>query len=209
MRARICEKNRLAIIDVWFLVIRIWGRVDGLGELLDSFVSSWRMAQIRWNRRTRENGAQAPTPAGNPRRVTSIIAPAGLLVKLRKRYIIKRTASVDLMKGDLPQVLGRNTHNVPNIQKAKTRWDTAHKVAMCILRCHHRFGGPTCMGLDEELPSIAIRGAKKFVASASRAIYNCPWDPRRAPSASMSSILPSNADGGSERLYKSLMYIVV
>lgn len=66
-----------------------------------------------------------------------------------------------------------------------------------------------CMGPDEEAESRTKRGAKKLVASASRAVSNCAREPRRVPSASMSSIFPSNADGGSERLYKSLRYSVV
>lgn len=66
-----------------------------------------------------------------------------------------------------------------------------------------------CTGFDEEAEFRTIRGAKKLVASASKAESNCAREPRRVPSASMSSIFPSKADGGSERLYNSLMYNVV
>jgi hypothetical protein len=66
-----------------------------------------------------------------------------------------------------------------------------------------------CMGLDEGAAFRTIRGAKKLVVSASRAESSCAREPRRVPSASMSSMFPSKADGGSERLYKSLMYSVV
>ena len=66
-----------------------------------------------------------------------------------------------------------------------------------------------CMGLDEEAGFRITRGAKKLVASASRAESNCAREPRRVPSASMSSMFPSKADGGSERLCRSLTYSVV
>jgi len=166
-------------------------------------VSGRQKTEKRWDRRTRESGAHSAIAQGNPRRVISMVAPAALLVKLRKECHIKSR------HGDRMRLFSRYTHNVPNMQKAITRWDTAHKVARCILRSHHRFGGPMCMGLDEEAGFRTIRGAKKLVASASRAESNCAWEPRRVPCASMSSIFPSKADGGSERLYKSLTYSVV
>jgi hypothetical protein len=65
------------------------------------------------------------------------------------------------------------------------------------------------MGLDEEAASRTIRGAKKLVASESRDRNNCAREPSRVPFASMSSVPPSKAEGGSERWYKSLMYNVV
>ena len=99
---------------------------------------------------------------------------------------------------------------MPNIQEAKNRWATAHKVAKSILRCHHRLVGLACMGLDdEEDASSTISGAKKLVASASREENSCAREPSRVPSASMSSMFPSKADGGSDRLYRSLTYNVV
>jgi hypothetical protein len=66
-----------------------------------------------------------------------------------------------------------------------------------------------CTGLDEGAPFRTIRGARKLVASATRDKNNCAREPSRVPSASMSSRLPSKADGGRERLYKSLTYNVV
>jgi hypothetical protein len=42
VRAGICEKNRLIIIDIWFSIIRIWRRVNCLGKLLYPFVNNWR-----------------------------------------------------------------------------------------------------------------------------------------------------------------------
>jgi len=66
-----------------------------------------------------------------------------------------------------------------------------------------------CVAFDEEAASRTIRGAKKLVASANKDSSNCARDPKRVPFASMSSMLPSKADGGSERLYRSLMYSVV
>jgi hypothetical protein len=42
VRAGICEKDRLIIIDIWLSIIRIWRGVNGIGKLLYSFVSSWR-----------------------------------------------------------------------------------------------------------------------------------------------------------------------
>ena len=66
-----------------------------------------------------------------------------------------------------------------------------------------------CTGLDKEVPFRTMRGARKLVASASRDSNNCAREPSRLPSASMSSMFPSKADKGSERLYRSLTYSVV
>ena len=91
------------------------------------------------------------------------------------------------------------THKVPNIHEAKIRWDMAHKVARCILGRHHRFGGLACAGLDDDEES-KTKGQTALVKSARNAANNCAREPKRAPSASISSRFPSNADGGSERL---------
>jgi hypothetical protein len=42
VRAGICKKNRLIIIDIWFPIFRIRRRVNCLGKLIYSFVSSRR-----------------------------------------------------------------------------------------------------------------------------------------------------------------------
>ena len=65
------------------------------------------------------------------------------------------------------------------------------------------------IGLGEESPFFTINGARKLVASASRDSNSCAREPSRVPSASMSSRFPSKADGGRERLYRSLTYNVV
>jgi hypothetical protein len=66
-----------------------------------------------------------------------------------------------------------------------------------------------CIGPDEDVPFRTITGPRKLVASASRDSKSCAREPSRVPSASMSSMFPSKADGGSERLYSSLTYSVV
>ena len=85
VRAGICEENRLVIIDVCFPKIGIWRRVNRLGELLDSFVSGCSRTEIKWDRHTRENGAHCVMAQGNPRKVTSIVAPVALLVRLYEK----------------------------------------------------------------------------------------------------------------------------
>lgn len=42
---------------------------------------------MRWDRHTKEKGAHCVIAQGNPRRVTTIVAPVALLVRLHKSSI--------------------------------------------------------------------------------------------------------------------------